>query len=82
MRAGGLLAERLGSRWRADCDGREGLERSLARCVDRSLRGAAPAQLPVEPPTRFVLALNLATARALGIAFPQSLILQAGEAIR
>ena len=64
------------------CDDRDGLGRALARYVDRILRGAKPAQLPVEQPARFVLALNLATARAIGVAFPQSLILQADEVIR
>jgi len=73
VRMGGLMSY---------CDDRDGLVRAIARYVDRILRGAKPAHLPVEQPARFVLALNLATARAIGVAFPQSLVLQADEVIR
>jgi putative ABC transport system substrate-binding protein len=51
----------------------------VARYVDRILRGADPAKLPVEQPTKFELGLNLALASALGLAIPQSLRIQAGE---
>lgn len=56
--------------------------RRAAAFVDRILRGAKPATLPVEEPTLFDLALNLTTAKALGLAVPQSLLLRAGEVIQ
>lgn len=73
VRAGGLMSY---------CDDRERVGQPVARYVDRILRGARPAELPVEEPARFVLALNIATARAIGLSFPQSLLLQADEVIR
>ena len=55
--------------------------RRAAALADRILKGARPADLPVEDPTRFTLAVNLKTAKALGIALPQLILAQADELI-
>jgi putative ABC transport system substrate-binding protein len=50
--------------------------------IDKILKGASPASLPIEQPTKFVLALNLKTAASLGLVVPQTMIISADEVIR
>jgi len=72
-RAGGLLAYGVNfpERWRR-----------AAGFVDKILKGAKPANLPVEQATKFDLVINLKTAKALGLTIPQSLLLRADQVIQ
>jgi putative tryptophan/tyrosine transport system substrate-binding protein len=70
---GGLMAYGASLRWAI---------RRLATYVDRILKGASPAELPVEQPTVLKLALNLKTAKTLGLTIPQSVLLRADEVIQ
>jgi putative ABC transport system substrate-binding protein len=70
--AGGLMS--YGPRWPA-------MWRRAAELVDKILRGAKPADIPVEQPTEFDLVINLTTAKALGLEIPESFLLRADEVI-
>ena len=73
VRAGGLISygpDQLGTFGRT------------AYFVDRVLKGASPAGLPIEQPTQYLLLVNLKTAKALGITIPESILVRADEVIR
>jgi putative ABC transport system substrate-binding protein len=80
FQGGPFFVERGGLASYTANDGHSG--RQAARLVDKILKGAKPADLPVEQPTKFDLLINLKTAKALGLTIPQSVLFRADRLIQ